>query len=50
MLAIVTGIPGTGKTTVASKAMSMLQDEGVVYEMVTYGDVMIDIADSHSGK
>ncbi len=46
MLAVVTGIPGTGKTTVATRAMDILQDEGIKYEMVTYGDVMIDIAKS----
>ncbi|RLI91521.1 MAG: adenylate kinase [Candidatus Altiarchaeales archaeon] len=46
MLAVVTGIPGTGKTTVATRAMDMLRDEGIAYEMVTYGDVMIDIAKS----
>jgi len=46
MLAVVTGIPGTGKTTVAMKAMDILRDEGVIYEMVTYGTVMIDIAKS----
>jgi adenylate kinase len=44
MLAVVTGIPGTGKTTVASKAMDMLRKEEILYEMVTYGTVMIDIA------
>lgn len=46
MLVVVTGIPGTGKTTVALKAMDLLQDEGIAYEMVTYGDVMIEIAKS----
>jgi len=44
MLAVVTGIPGTGKTTVASKAMELLAREGVKFEMITYGSVMFDIA------
>jgi adenylate kinase len=44
MLAVVTGIPGTGKTTVATKAMDILQGEGIAYKMVTYGTVMFEIA------
>ncbi|MDD5112305.1 MAG: adenylate kinase [Candidatus Altiarchaeota archaeon] len=44
MLVVVTGIPGTGKTTVATKAMEKLAGEGVKYEMVTYGTVMFEIA------
>lgn len=46
MLVVVTGIPGTGKTTVAKKAMSILDGQGVKYNLVTYGDVMIEIAKS----
>lgn len=44
MLAIMTGIPGTGKTTVAKKALEKLSPEGINYELITYGDVMVDIA------
>ena len=46
MLAIVTGIPGTGKTTVTIEAIKKLENDGVKYELMTYGDVMIDIAKS----
>jgi len=44
MLAILTGIPGTGKTTVAKKAIKKLSPKGINYELITYGDVMADIA------
>jgi len=44
MLAVLTGIPGTGKTTTAKKALEMLKTEGIGYEMITYGDVMFEIA------
>lgn len=44
MLVIVTGIPGTGKTTVALKAIEMLARDKVKYGMITYGTVMFEIA------
>ncbi|MFH0860533.1 MAG: adenylate kinase [Candidatus Altiarchaeota archaeon] len=44
MLVIVTGVPGSGKTTVAGKAVEELKSEGVDYEIITYGTVMFDIA------
>jgi len=44
MLAVITGIPGTGKTTVAKKAIEKLMQDGIQYDLVTYGDVMADIA------
>jgi adenylate kinase len=44
MLAIITGIPGTGKTTVAKKAMEILGKKGVSYKFINYGDVMFGIA------
>ena len=44
MLAVVTGIPGTGKTTVAMRALEMLEDRGIRYELITYGTVMFEIA------
>ncbi len=46
MLVVLTGIPGAGKTTVAKKAMSILETQGIKYNLVTYGDVMIEIAKS----
>jgi len=44
MLAVITGIPGAGKTTVAKKAIDKLVQEGIQYELVTYGDIMTDLA------
>jgi len=44
MLVVVTGIPGTGKTTVANKAMEKLAAENIGYKMVTYGTVMFELA------
>lgn len=44
MLAVLTGIPGTGKTTTAKKALETAEKENISYELITYGDVMFDIA------
>lgn len=44
MLAVLTGIPGTGKTTTAKKALEILKAEGKTVEMITYGDIMFEIA------
>lgn len=44
MLAVITGIPGSGKTTVSNKALEELERQGVKYELVTYGTVMAEIA------
>lgn len=48
MLAVLTGIPGTGKTTVAKKALEVLKGDNISYELVTYGDIMFDIAKSEN--
>ncbi len=44
MLAIMTGIPGTGKTTIAKKVVEKLSSEGINHKLITYGDIMVDIA------
>lgn len=47
MLAVVTGIPGSGKTTVSSKALEVLSKKGVDYKSIVYGTVMFEIAREH---
>lgn len=46
MLVVVTGIPGAGKTTVVNAALEKLGKLNVKYEMINYGDVMLEIAKS----
>lgn len=41
---IVTGIPGTGKTSVLNEAMEVLLREGKKAECVNFGDVMLEAA------
>lgn len=48
MLAVLTGIPGTGKTTTAKRALEMLKGQNVDYEMITYGDIMFELAKSRN--
>lgn len=40
-----TGIPGSGKTTVLDKALELLKAREVSYKHVVYGTVMFDIAE-----
>ncbi|MFN3527497.1 MAG: adenylate kinase [Candidatus Altarchaeaceae archaeon] len=46
MKAVVTGVPGTGKTTVLNKAMEIGLKEK--YKIVNYGDVMVEEAKSRN--
>lgn len=41
---ILTGIPGSGKTTVLGKALELLKERGVSYDHVVYGTVMFELA------
>ncbi len=40
---IVTGIPGSGKTTVCRELVRLAQEEGIKVEVLNYGDVMVEI-------
>ncbi len=43
-IVVLTGVPGSGKTTVTRKAIENLEALGTSFEMVTYSDVMLDEA------
>ncbi|MGZ4901454.1 MAG: adenylate kinase [Halobacteriota archaeon] len=43
-IVVLTGIPGSGKTTVARKAIEKLEARGHRLQMVTYSDIMLDEA------
>jgi len=48
-LVVVTGIPGVGKSTVIAGALEKLKAEGLVYELVNYGDVMLEMMGERMG-
>jgi len=48
-LVVVTGIPGVGKSTVIAGALEKLREEGLVYELVNYGDVMLEMMGEQMG-
>ncbi|NOR85355.1 adenylate kinase [archaeon] len=43
-IVILTGIPGSGKTTVLESTLELLQTHGIRYESVNYGTQMFEIA------
>ena len=40
---IVTGVPGSGKTTVLERALAQLAAQGISYTVLNYGDVMLEL-------
>lgn len=48
-LAVVTGVPGVGKSTVVKLALERLKEVGLEYELINYGDVMLEIAREEVG-
>ena len=48
-LVVVTGVPGVGKSTVVAGALEKLKAEGLVYELVNYGDVMLELMQERMG-
>jgi adenylate kinase len=48
-LVVVTGVPGVGKSTVIAGALEVLRAEGLIYELVNYGDVMLEMMRERMG-
>jgi len=48
-LIVVTGAPGVGKSTVVAKALEELKAAGLSYELINYGDVMLELARRRAG-
>jgi len=42
-IVVVTGVPGSGKTTVLEKALAQLKAQKVIYSVLNYGDVMLEL-------
>lgn len=40
---VVTGVPGVGKSTVLERALNQLKTKGIEYELIIYGDVMLEL-------
>ncbi|MDY7081278.1 MAG: AAA family ATPase, partial [Halobacteria archaeon] len=43
-VAVLTGVPGVGATTVADKSLEVLEERDVEYEIVSFGTVMLETA------
>ncbi|MFH1821643.1 MAG: adenylate kinase [Methanobacteriota archaeon] len=48
-IVIVTGVPGSGKTTLVKEALKELKSKGTEYQVVNYGDIMLELMQSRSG-
>ncbi len=46
---VVTGVPGSGKSTVVGGALKELQKQGTVYKLMNYGDVMLELMKVREG-
>lgn len=42
-IVVITGVPGAGKSTVIDGALKQLKTKGVEYELINYGDVMLEL-------
>jgi adenylate kinase len=42
-IVVVTGVPGSGKTTVIEGALKKLRAQGIAYEILNYGDIMLEL-------
>jgi adenylate kinase len=43
-VAVLTGVPGVGATTLGDEAMAILEDRDVPYDLVSFGTVMLETA------
>lgn len=48
-IVVVTGVPGSGKTTVLEKALKQLKAQRVTYSVLNYGDVMLELMREREG-
>ncbi len=48
-LAVVTGVPGAGKSTVIEGALKQLKSQGVEYDVINYGNVMLELMREREG-
>lgn len=48
-MAVITGVPGSGKSTVVGRALEELRKEGIEYTVVNYGDVMLELMREKEG-
>lgn len=46
---VVTGVPGSGKTTVLEGALKQLRAQGINYSVMNYGDVMLEFMREKEG-
>lgn len=46
---VVTGVPGSGKSTVVQEALKQLKAQDVEYEFMNYGDVMLELMREREG-
>ncbi|MEM3401910.1 MAG: AAA family ATPase, partial [Candidatus Hadarchaeales archaeon] len=48
-VAVITGVPGSGKSTVVGRTLEELRKEGIEYTVVNYGDVMLELMREKEG-
>ncbi len=48
-IVVATGVPGSGKSTVIDGALEQLKKEGIEYNILNYGDIMLELMREREG-